>query len=135
MIRLPRRAGQRQSELSAAPAPTISDYELHAFVDGALDPARRERVQAFLVRHPAAAADAAAYRHQNHVLRELRRERRSLSPALGYLSAQLARRLALLRGGRALTWGVAAAVVAAVAWSVVSGDWAAMPYAVLAASR
>ncbi len=97
---------------------TISEYELHAFVDNALDPVRRQRVQIFLGRHPSAAADAAAYRRQNRRLRELRRQRVMLSPAADYLAAQLAHRLALARGRRILAWSAAAVLVgmALAAW-------------------
>lgn len=98
---------------------TISDYELHAFVDNALEPARRERVQIFLTRHADAAADAAAYRRQNRLLRELRCERRRPPPAVRYLAAQLAHRLSLARGCRFLAWGAVAAVLVgtvAAAW-------------------
>ncbi|MDE2228404.1 MAG: hypothetical protein KGL11_05105 [Alphaproteobacteria bacterium] len=113
---------------------TISDYELQAFVDDALDAARRERVRSFLARHPAAAADAAAYRHQNRVLRQLVRE--PPSPAVTYLAAQFARRLAQQRGRHILAWSAAAAVATATAWSVAAGgDWTVVPHVFLTAGR
>lgn len=128
--------GRRPAHASSPAEPTISDYELHAFVDDVLDPVRRERVQVFLLRHPNEAADVAAYRHQNRLLRELRRERSSPSPAVGYLIAQLARRLARARGGRMLAWGAAAVVLAATAVSVLDGvDIATVPHTILTAGR
>lgn len=149
VILLPRRrtrppiAGVRTLPLHRHPSqrvlpaePTISDYELHAFVDDALDPVRRERVQIFLLRHPSVATDAAAYRHQNRLLREMRRERPSVSPAVGYLSAQFARRLVRARGGRVLAWGAAAVVLAAAVVSVLDGvDFVSMPHVIVTARR
>ncbi len=136
LLRLPVRAERRRSDGTSPPHGAISDYELHAFVDDALDPARRERVQLFLVRHPAAAAEAAAYRRQNRLLRELGREPSSVSPSVGYLCAQLARRLALARGRRALALGAAATVLLAAALSVLDGgDWLSVSHVVLTAGR
>jgi anti-sigma factor RsiW len=48
--------------------PTISDDDLHAFVDGALDPERRRSVKAALSQDPDAAARVAAYRSQAEAL-------------------------------------------------------------------
>lgn len=134
LLRLPKRVEQRHSN-AVPPEPTISDYELHAFVDGALDQMRRERVMAFLVRHPAAAADVAAYRRQNRILRELRRQRVWKSPAVGYLATQFVYRLAVARRGRMLVWGAGTAALVVVAWSVADGNWASVPHALLAAGR
>jgi len=113
----------------------ISDYDLHAFVDNALGEARRARVQAFLLQHPAAAADAAAYSRQNRMLRALKRPPTPTSPVLGYLAAQLAIRLMRARIGRAATCGAVAAAIAVVAWSLVSGGWIVVPHLILAAGR
>jgi anti-sigma factor RsiW len=136
LLRLPSRAAQRRSAGTSPPPGTISDYELHAFVDDALDSARRERVKLFLLRHPAAAAEAAAYRQQNRLLRELRRAPSSASPAVGYLSAQFARRVALARRRRALVLGAVAAVLAATAVSLLGGGaWLGVPHVVLTAGR
>ncbi len=44
------------------PADTVSEHELHAFVDGELDAQRRSEVQAWLALHPEAAARVADYR-------------------------------------------------------------------------
>ena len=104
------------------PASTISDYDLHAFVDNALDATRRKRVQAFLAQHPAAAADAAAYSRQNRTLRALKRPSKPNSPASGYLAAQLTGRLMRGRIARATACCVAIAAFALVAWSFISGD-------------
>jgi anti-sigma factor RsiW len=132
------RLRRRRASLTLPAEPTISDYELHAFVDDALDPARHERVQLFLARHPSVAADAAAYRQQNRLLRELRRERPPSppSPAVGYLTTRFACRLALARGGRILAWSAAAAVLVAAVASVLEGvDIAIVPHVILTAGR
>lgn len=117
------------------PASTISDYDLHAFVDNVLDGARRTRVQAFLAQHPAAAADAAAYFQQNRMLRALRRPSAPISPALSYLAAHFAFRLVQARIGRATIWSTVAAVFGAGAWLLVSGDWVVVPHLILATGR
>lgn len=117
------------------PAATISDYDLHAFVDNALDGARRGRVQAFLLQHPAAAADAAAYSRQNRMLRALKPPSTPTSQALSYLAAQFAVRLTHARIGRAVACGVTAAVIAVIAWSLISGGWVVVPHPILAAGR
>jgi len=117
------------------PPATISDYDLHAFVDNALDAARRARVQAFLLRHPAAAAEASAYSRQNRMLRALKRPPTPTSPMLGYLAAQLALRLMRARIGRVAVCGAAGAVIAVVTWSLVSGGWIVVPHLILAAGR
>ena len=115
------------------PASTISDYDLHAFVDNALDAGRRARVQAFLARHPAVAADAAAYSRQNRMLRGLKRSPTAVSPAQGYLAAQLAGRLTRARIARVAACCVAAAVIALAAGSLMTGDWGVVPHLVAAA--
>jgi len=125
--------GSCESELP--PASTISDYDLHAFVDNALDAPRRARVQAFLLRHPAAAADAAAYCQQNRTLRALKRPPTPCSPTLGYLAAQLARRLTRARIVRAVVYGAAAAVIAVVTWVLVAGGWIAVSHPIAAVGR
>ena len=129
---------RRRSAFGVASAgeSTISEYELQAFVDDALDPVQRDRVRTFLIRHPSAAADAASYCHQNRMLRELRPEGTPLSPALGYLTAQLARRLALARGRRVLVWGAATALLAGTAAAALGGaSIATMPPILLTAGR
>ncbi len=47
---------------------TVTKAELHGFVDGELDEARRDEVAAYLARHPEAAARVAAYEEQNAAL-------------------------------------------------------------------
>ena len=122
-----------ESELP--PASTISDYDLHAFVDNALDAARRKRVQAFLAQHQAVAADAAAYSRQNCMLRALKRPPTPNSPALGYLAAQLAGRLRRARIVRVAACCVAATVLALAGWSFISADWVVLSHLVVAAGR
>ena len=43
----------------------IREDELHAYIDGALNPGRRAEIEAYLASHPAEAARAEAYRSQN----------------------------------------------------------------------
>jgi anti-sigma factor RsiW len=47
----------------------ISEEDLHGFIDGMLDPARREAVQRYLDAHPETAARIATYRSQGEALR------------------------------------------------------------------
>jgi anti-sigma factor RsiW len=56
--------------------PGITEAELHAYVDGALTPARSAEVEAYLSEHPEDAARIAAYREQVATLR------REYDPAL-----------------------------------------------------
>lgn len=115
------------------PASTISDYDLHAFVDNALDAVRRRRVQAFLAQHPAVAADAAAYSRQNRMLRALKRPPKPSSPALEYLAVQLAGRLTRGRIARVAACCVAAAIIILAGWSILSGDWVVVSHRIVAA--
>lgn len=90
----------------------------------------------FLIRHPGVAGEVAEYRRQNRLLRELRRERIALSPAVGYLTAQLAHRLSLARGRRAFIWGAAAAAVMGMIAAVLNGvGLSAVPHVFLTAGR
>ncbi|MDE1902236.1 MAG: hypothetical protein KGI46_00095 [Alphaproteobacteria bacterium] len=115
------------------PPSTISDYDLHAFVDNALDAVRHKQVQAFLTQHPALAADADAYTRQNRLLRALKRPSRPNSPALSYLAVQLTFRLTRGRIARAAACCVAGAVIALAGWSFLSDDWTVMPRLIAAA--
>ncbi|MGH6975046.1 MAG: anti-sigma factor family protein [Stellaceae bacterium] len=115
------------------PASTISDYDLHAFVDNALDAERRKRVQAFFAQHPAVGAAAAAYSRQNRMLRALKRPPTLSSPALGYLAAQFVGRLTRARIAGLAACCVAAAVLALAGWSFISGDWVAVSHRIAAA--
>lgn len=47
---------------------TITDADLHAFVDGQLDPERRALVARFLKAHPERAAEVANWQHQNEAI-------------------------------------------------------------------
>ncbi|HUI19459.1 MAG TPA: hypothetical protein VLZ74_00205 [Methylocella sp.] len=49
--------------------PPVSEADLHGFVDGGLDRARREAVEAFLAASPADAARAESWRRQNETIR------------------------------------------------------------------
>lgn len=46
----------------------ITEIDLHAHVDGQLDPARRAEVEAYLAAHPEAAAQVQAWREQNQLM-------------------------------------------------------------------
>ncbi|MCB1762501.1 MAG: anti-sigma factor [Gammaproteobacteria bacterium] len=48
----------------------IEDSDLHAYVDGVMEPARRIEVEAWLARHPADAARVSAWAGQNRLLHE-----------------------------------------------------------------
>lgn len=49
--------------------PPVSESELHGFVDGDLEPGRREVVRSFLANSPADAARVQAWRQQNETIR------------------------------------------------------------------
>ena len=51
------------------PGRPISEDELHAYVDGPLDPGRRLEVERYLEAHPAVAQRVAAYRTEREDLR------------------------------------------------------------------
>jgi len=57
--------------MSEEPTETVSNAELHAYVDGRLDDTRRQAVEAHLAADAEAAARVAAYEAQNAALREL----------------------------------------------------------------
>lgn len=86
----------------------IDDIELHAYVDGQLDPERRARVEERLRGDPDAAARVDAYRRQNELLRAL------FDPALAE-PAPAAGRRARQPGGWLRHVATAAALLAAVA--------------------
>ena len=50
---------------------SISDHELHAYVDGELSPAQRIAVEAWLSESPEAAAQVRAYQEQNQAIKAL----------------------------------------------------------------
>lgn len=51
--------------------PSISEQDLHDYVDGRLDAAGRARIEAHLAHHPDDRAKVAAYRAINRGLRQL----------------------------------------------------------------
>jgi anti-sigma factor RsiW len=51
--------------------PKVTDTDLHAYVDSALDPIRHAQVEAYLDEHPAAAEKVRAYQEQNQLLHGL----------------------------------------------------------------
>ena len=52
-------------------ARSVTDADLHAFVDGQLPPARRDEVEAFLATHPAVLRQVEDWRVQNQAIRRL----------------------------------------------------------------
>ncbi|HJV87822.1 MAG TPA: anti-sigma factor [Noviherbaspirillum sp.] len=54
--------------MSASP---ITEIDLHAYVDGQLDAARRAEVEAYLAAHPEAVAEVHAWRTQNQLLHDV----------------------------------------------------------------
>lgn len=50
-------------------SPTVSEDDIHAYVDGCLEPERRAEVERILQKDPEAAAKAVAYRRQAESLR------------------------------------------------------------------
>lgn len=51
----------------------VSEWDLHAYVDGQLDEGRCAAVEAYLAEKPAEIARLVDYRRQNRLLRALRR--------------------------------------------------------------
>jgi anti-sigma factor RsiW len=106
------------------PGPPVSDDELHAYIDGGLDPARRLAVATYLATHPREAARAEAFRAQ----------REGIHALFGHVLDQpVPERLhaPLLRRGARVLWrriacavGAASAVlVLAVGLVLGSGSW------------
>ena len=91
-----------------------AEAELHAYVDGRLDPAHRAAVEARLARDPAAAEHVRFWRHQRHALRTLHPEM-LVEPVPAHL-LQAAMRLDS-RSNRFALWqrwgGIAASVLVA----------------------
>jgi len=93
----------------------ITDADLHAYVDGALEPARRNEVEQWLTSNPEAAATVRRYQEMNRELRAL------YDPVL---AEPLPPRLHVR--SRRLPWAAAAAGVACMAIGVVLG-WTLKP--------
>jgi len=74
--------------------PPVSDNDLHAYVDGQLDPARRAEVENYLVTNPEAARRVAEYRTLNESLRVLHATALT-EPIPGNLRAHRSRRVPL----------------------------------------
>jgi anti-sigma factor RsiW len=98
----------------------ITEDELHALVDGVLDPARRPEVEAYLATQPAVAARVAAYRRQRDMLRA------ALAPVAAEPvppELNLARMAEARRRPARVPWQVAAALVLALGLGSGSGWW------------
>lgn len=50
---------------------SVSEHDLHAYVDGRLDESRRSEIERWLAQHPDAAAEVAGWRQQNDRIRAL----------------------------------------------------------------
>lgn len=99
--------------------PAISNDDLHAYVDGALDPLARARVEAHLQQHSEDAERVGAYQRQNEALRSLAD---TLDRTPGGRAIHLPRRALRSRLVHALSW--AAAVAALLVLGGGSGWWA-----------
>jgi anti-sigma factor RsiW len=98
----------------------ISEDDLHALVDGALDGTRRAEVEAYLALQPAVAARVAAYRQQRAMLRD------ALAPVASEPvppELNLGRLIEARRRPRSALWQIAAAVVLALGVGTGGGWW------------
>ncbi|MFZ2101684.1 MAG: anti-sigma factor [Oricola sp.] len=82
----------------------IGEDDLHAYVDGALSPARRAAVEAWLAEHPDAAADVAKWQAQNAAIRDAFGE----APAIAGAADGAMIAAAATRRPRRIGWGIAA---------------------------
>lgn len=84
------------------PLPPIGEDDLHALVDGLLDPARRAAVEGHLATHAADAARVAAYAAQRDALRAALafKAREPIPARLRLANLRVERRAATLRRGR-----------------------------------
>jgi anti-sigma factor RsiW len=90
--------------MSATPEP-VRKAELHAFVDGQLDPARRREVEAYLAANADAAARVDAYTRQKAALRAV------FDPVLDETLPRSLRPPRATRRGVHVAWAAAAAVM------------------------
>lgn len=90
--------------------PVPDDSELHAYVDGRLDPARRAEVEAWLAASPAHAVEVEAWKRDAERLRALHAHPEQWAPNAALEPAQTRRRLRLRRRTRL---GVAASLLLA----------------------
>ncbi len=97
----------------------ITQDDLHAYVDGALDPAARARVEVHLQRHPEDGEKVEAYKRQNEALRALGA---SLDRSAGESPFWLRRRGKRGRWTRAMPW--VASVAASLLLAAGAGWWA-----------
>lgn len=90
----------------------LPEEEIHAFVDGQLEPARRQAVAAWLAEHPAEMQRARAYEAQKELLRAalLMEDEGEPAPRTAALEAALLRRLRRRTGRLPPALGRAAAV-------------------------
>jgi anti-sigma factor RsiW len=98
----------------------ITEDDLHALVDEALDAARQAEVEAYLAQQPAVAARVEAYRRQRTALRD------ALAPVAAEpvpAELNLARLIEARRQPRQARWHVAAAVTLALGLGGGSGWW------------
>ena len=94
---------------------TVTDADLHAFVDGQLPPERRDAVEAFLATHPAVRRQVEDWRAQNQAIRRL------LDPVM---NEPVPPRLAQAAVARSWPWRGMAAGLALVLVGAGSAWWA-----------
>ncbi len=82
----------------------IGEDDLHAYVDGALSPARRAAVEAWLAEHPDEAAEVAGWQAQNAAIRDAFGE----TPATAGAADRAMIAAAAARRPRRIGWGIAA---------------------------
>lgn len=94
------------------PDRSITEDELHAYVDDRLTPARRKAVEAWLAEHPTEAAEVAGWQAQNVAIRDAF----GTTPAVGLTERAMVERLSKRRpfrfGRSAMAAGVALAFLA-----------------------
>jgi anti-sigma factor RsiW len=91
---------------------SVRKAELHAYVDGLLDPERRRAVAAYIAAHPEAARRVAAYERQKKALRAL------LDPVLEEALPRELRPPGAMRRRLHLAWAAAAAVLMVVGGAI-----------------
>ena len=116
------------------PFPQVSDHDLHAFVDGALDGRRYRRIVAHLATDPMAAERVNGFLRQQGEFSQLRDQLTDFVDPLGdEATSDLTRQLAgAIRHQRRVRWGAAASGMAAMVLVGLIGLWGPDPSKVAA---
>jgi anti-sigma factor RsiW len=116
------------------PFPSVSDHDLHAFVDGALDGRRYRRIVAHLATDPMAAERVNGFLRQQGELSQLRDQLGDfVDPLSDEATSDLTRQLAgAVRHQRKVRWGAAASGMAAMVLVGVVSLWGPDPSKVAA---